>query len=83
MVDNETNHPNVKTLSVPEAQALADRLYSRSLSTLFVASPEVRRDLCMASRAIRSMIYAIDRLAAKCEDEAHLLRAFHVDVGGC
>jgi hypothetical protein len=83
MDGNETNHPNVKKLSVPEAQALADRLYSRSQSTLFVASPEVRRDLCMASRAIRSMIHAIDRLAAKCEDEAHLLRAFHVDVGGC
>jgi hypothetical protein len=81
--EEDVTHPNVKTLTVPEAQALADRLYSRSLSTLFVASPEVRRDLCMASRAIRSMLGAIDRLASKCEDEAHLLRAFHVDVGGC
>jgi hypothetical protein len=81
--EDDVTHPNVKTLTVIEAQALADRLLSRSLSTLFVASPEVRRDLCMASRAIRSMIHAIDRLAAKCEDEAHLLRSFHVDVGGC
>jgi hypothetical protein len=83
MADSDIISPTIQKLSVPEAQALADRLLSRSLSTLFVASPEVRRDLCMASRAIRSIIHAIDRLAAKCEDEAHLLRAFHVDVGGC
>jgi len=83
MADPETISPHVQKLSVPEAQALADRLFSRSQSTLFVASPEVRRDLCMASRAIRSMIHAIDRLAAKCEDEAHLLRTFQIDVGGC
>jgi hypothetical protein len=83
MAEHETISPNVTTLTVPEAQALADRLFSRSLSTLFVASPEVRRDLCMASRAIRSMLSAIDRLASKCEDEAHLLRSYTVDVGGC
>ena len=81
--DDDVIHPNVKTLTVPEAQALADRLFSRSQSTMFVASPEVRRDLCMASRAIRSMLHAIDRFASRCEDEAHLLRAFKVDVGGC
>jgi hypothetical protein len=79
----EAISPNIQKLSVPEAQALVDRLYSRSLSTLFVASPEVRRDLCMASRAIRSMLSTIDRLASECEDRAHLVRAFHVDVGGC
>jgi len=81
--EEDVTHPNVKTLSVAEATALCDRLYSRSLSTLFVASPEVRRDLCMASRAIRSMLHAIDRLASRCEDEAHLLRSFQVDVGSC
>jgi hypothetical protein len=83
MATDETTHPNVKTLSVPEAQALADRLLSRSLSTLFVASPEVRRDLCMASRAIRSLLHEVDRFASRCEDAAHLLRSFQVDVGGC
>jgi hypothetical protein len=58
-------------------------LVSRSLSTLFVASLEVRRDLCMASRAIRSLLHEVDRYASQCEDAAHLLRAFQVDVGGC
>jgi hypothetical protein len=81
--ESESIPPNVKALTVPEAQALADRLFSRSQSTLFVASPEVRRDLCMASRAIRSLLHEIDRVASRCEDEAHLLRALHVDVGGC
>jgi hypothetical protein len=81
--EGDVTHPNVKTLTVPEATALADRLFSRSQSQLFVASPEVRRDLCMASRAIRSMLHEVDRLASKCEDTAHLLRAFTVDVGGC
>ena len=83
MAANETIPTSVQTLTVPEAQALADRLLSRSLSALFVSSPEVRRDLCMASRAIRSMLSTIDRLASRCEDEAHLLRTFQVDVGGC
>jgi hypothetical protein len=81
--EEDVTHPNVKTLTVPEAQALADRLFSRSQSALFVASPEMRHDLCMASRAIRSMLGAIDRMASRCEDEAHLLRAFTVDLGGC
>jgi hypothetical protein len=83
MADSETISPTIQKLSVPEAQALADRLFSRSQSQLFIASPEVRRDLCMASRAIRSMLHEVDRLASKCEDTAHLLRAFTVDVGGC
>jgi hypothetical protein len=67
--------PTIRSLTVPEAQALADRLFSRSASRMFVASPEVRRDLCVASRAIRSMISTIDKLASQCEDTAHLLRA--------
>jgi hypothetical protein len=73
----------VQKLSVPEAQALADRLLSRSLSTLFVASPEVRRDLCLASRAIRSLLHEVDRFASRCEDAAHILRAFQIDCGDC
>jgi hypothetical protein len=79
---NVTN-PNVKFLTVPEAQALADRLFSRSKSTLFVASPEVRRDLCIASRAIRTLRHEVDRMASRCEDHAHLLRALQIDVGEC
>jgi hypothetical protein len=75
--------PTIRHLTVPEAQALADRLLSRSLSKLFVASPEVQRDLCMASRAIHSMLLTVDRLASQCEDQAHLLRSFQVDVEGC
>jgi hypothetical protein len=56
MAVDKTIPPAVQKLSVPEAQALADRLLSRSLSSLFVASPEVRRDLCLASRSIRSLL---------------------------
>ncbi|HKD30900.1 MAG TPA: hypothetical protein VKC66_33955 [Xanthobacteraceae bacterium] len=81
--EGDVTHPNVKILTVPEAQALADRLFSRSQSTLFAASPEVRRDLCIASRAIRSMLHEIDRIASRCENEAHRLRALQIDVGGC
>ena len=80
---DESTFPSVKTLTVAEAQALADRLFSRSQSSLFVASPEVRRDLCIASRAIRSMFHEVDRMAAYCDDGAHRLRAFTIDVGGC
>jgi hypothetical protein len=81
MAPNEAILPHVQTLSVPEAQALADRLFSRSQSMLFVASPEVRRDLCMALPAIRSLLQEIDRVASRCGDEAHILRALQFDVG--
>jgi hypothetical protein len=83
MVETETTRTNVKTLSAGEVTHLADRLFSRSQSTLFVASPEVRRDLCMASRVIRSLLGEVDRLASECEDRAHLLRSLKIDVGGC
>jgi hypothetical protein len=83
MAEPESISPQVQTLTVPEAQALCDRLYSRSLSKLFVASPEVRRDLCMASRVIRSLLGRVDSLASECEDRAHLLRYLQIDVGGC
>ena len=83
MADNESISTNVHKLSVPEAQALADRLFSRSQSTLFAASPEVKRDLCLASRALRSLMHEIDRVASRCEDEARLLRALQIDVAGC
>jgi hypothetical protein len=83
MGTQETNHPNVKTLSAGEAVHLADRLYSRSVSKMFVASPEVCTDLCLASRVIRSLINQVDRLASECEDRAHLLRSLKIDVGGC
>jgi hypothetical protein len=83
MDTNETTVQRVKTLSVGEANHLADRLFSRSVSKMFVASPEVCRDLCMASRVIRSLLSEVDRLASECEDRAHLLRAIQIDVGGC
>ena len=83
MAETDVILPKVQALTVPEAQALADRLFSRSQSQLFVASPEVRRDLCMASRAIRSMLHEVDRMAAYCEDGANRLRAFTIEVGGC
>jgi hypothetical protein len=83
MADTEAIPQNVTTLSVVEAQTLADRLYSRSVSTLFDASPEVRRDLCMASRAIRSMLHEYDRVASRLEDQAHAIRSLRVDVSGC
>ena len=79
IAEEKTIPPTIQTLTVPEAQALADRLLSRSL---FVASPEVRQDLCMASRAIRSTLHEVDRMAAYCEDDAARLRAFTIDVGG-
>jgi hypothetical protein len=79
----EVISPRIVTLSVPEAQALADRLFSRSTSRVFVASPEVCLDLCMASRVIRSLINQVDRLASESEDRAHLLRSLKIDVGGC
>jgi hypothetical protein len=79
----EAISPKVTTLSVTEAQALCDRLYGRSVSKMFVASPEVCIDLCMASRVIRSLMHEIDRIASKHEDDAHLLRALRIDVGEC
>src|SRR5215831_19316080 len=82
MAEENTIPISAQTLTVAEAQALADRLLSRSLSALFVALPEVRRDLCLASRAIRSMLHEVDRVAAYCEDGAHRLRAITIDVGG-
>jgi len=36
----------------------------------------------MASRAIRSTLHEVDRMAAYCEDDAARLRAFTIDVGG-
>ncbi len=83
MAEPERISPAVQKLSVPEAQALADRLYSRSQSTLFAASPEVRRDLCLASRAIRSLLTVVDATASRCEDHAHTLRYLQIDVGRC
>ena len=83
MAENEAIPQSVAALSVTEAQSLADRLFSRSVSTLFDASPEVRRDLCVASRAIRSLLHEYDRVASRLEDEAHRVRALKIDVSGC
>jgi hypothetical protein len=83
MATQETNHLNVKTLSTGEANYLADRIYGRSVSELFDAQPEVKRDMCMASRVIRALLHEVDRLAARCEDDAHTLRTLKIEVEGC
>jgi hypothetical protein len=75
--------PTIRRLTVPEVQALCDRLYSRSLSPLFAASPQVRLDLAIASKTIRALLSQVDRLASECEDKAYLLRNIQVDVGDC
>ena len=83
MATQETNHLNVKTLSTGEAHYLADRIYGRSVSELFDAQPEVKRDMCMASRVIRALLHEVDRLAARCEDDGHTLRTLKIEVEGC
>jgi len=81
--EDVTIPPNITTLSVAEAEALCDRLYSRSQSLLFVASPEVRKDMCLASRAIRNLICLVDKLADRAADESYRLRTMRIDVRGC
>ena len=54
----------------PEAQALADRLLSRSISTHSTASDQERRDLQLASRALRTLLDEVDRVASQCDDTA-------------
>ena len=83
MVETETTRTNVKTLTAGETHYLADRLYGRSVSELFDAQPEVKRDMCMASRVIRALLREVDRLAARCEADAHTLRHLKIDVEGC
>jgi len=82
MATDEPTGTHVKTLSVPEAQALADRLYSRSVSTLSTASDQERRDLQLASRALRTLLHEVDRVAAQCDDTARLLRNLTITVEG-
>jgi hypothetical protein len=52
--------PSTQTLTASEAQALADRLYARSTSPLFEGSPEVRRDIWLASKVIRFLLSTVD-----------------------
>jgi hypothetical protein len=61
------------------ASHLADRLFSRSMSNMFVASPEFCRDLCLTSRAIRSLLHEYDRVASRLEDESHRVRSLRID----
>jgi hypothetical protein len=83
MADNDPTHPNIKTLSAGEAIYLADRLYGRSVSTLMTDQPEMCRDMCMASRVIRALLHEVDRIAARCEADAHILRSLRIEVEGC
>ena len=83
MGTNESTSTHVKTLTAGETHYLADRLYGRSTSLLMDIQPEVWRDMCMASRVIRTLLHEVDRLAARCEDDAHTLRNLKIDVEGC
>jgi hypothetical protein len=83
MATDDPNHPNIKTLSAGEAYYLADRLYGRSVSTFMTDQPEVCRDMCMASRVIRALLHEVDRIAARCEADAHTFRTLRIEVEGC
>ena len=47
-------------LSYEQVQVLADRLFSRGISTLSTDGPKVRADLVAASRALRAMLRAYE-----------------------
>ncbi len=83
MANDEGIPQSVKTRSAGEAYYLADRLYGRSVSALLDEKPEVRRDMCMASRVIRALLHEVDRIAARCEADAHTLRHLKIEVEGC
>ncbi len=83
MVEHDSTNTNIKTLTAGEVTYLADRLYGRSTSLLMDIQPEVCRDMCMASRVIRALLHEVDRIAARCEDDAHTLRNLKIDVEGC
>ena len=58
-----TSTPVITTLTHAEVLALADRLYSRAISTLSTSGPVERRDLVTASRALRRLLSAYERVA--------------------
>jgi hypothetical protein len=51
------------SLSQREVQALADRLYSRAVSSLTIDNREIRSDLVAASRALRRLLVAYEQAA--------------------
>jgi hypothetical protein len=51
----------VWVLTVAEIDSLADRLYSRGVSTLSASSASERCDLVNASRALRRLLAAYER----------------------
>lgn len=59
-IDSIPQHVIV-TLNAEEISCLADRLYSRSVSTLSTVGPNDRRDLVTASRALRRLLAAYER----------------------
>jgi len=63
MANDEGIPQSVKTRSAGEAYYLADRLYGRSVSALLDEKPEVRRDMCMASRVIRALLHDLAGVA--------------------
>ncbi len=66
--------------SAQEILTLADRLYSRGVSTLMDDSPSMATDLRVASRILRAMIAKIDAAAAKTGEAAELLANLRVAI---
>jgi len=81
--DDNSTHPRTQKLTAGEAQSLADRLFSRGVSTLATGTPEQTRDLLIASKIIRALLHEVDRLAARCGDATRLLRNLKIEVEGC
>ncbi len=48
--------PCIQKLTADEVQTLADRLFSRGISTLSTDGPLVRADLIAASRTMRALL---------------------------
>jgi hypothetical protein len=73
---------NAITLTTTELQVLADRLFSRGVSQLSADTTEQSRDFRIASRAIRSLLHEVDRVASITGDVAHSLHNLRISVDG-
>ena len=61
MVSTDVTNHTVITLSAAEVQCLADRLYSRGISTLSTCDGKCRTDLVTASRVLRELLRRYER----------------------
>lgn len=55
-ITETTEYPPLTTLTRTEVENLADRLFSRGVSTLSAIGPLQRQDLVLASRALRRLL---------------------------